>query len=449
MEPSRDPRELAPLAPVAEFPTHHAEELTHPDPEWGLAKRTLFRFWFSYLFLYIFPFPLDSIPYVGMAAMPWYTMWQKLVPWVGLNVFGREITVTPNGSGDTTFNYVQVFCILVLALTATLVWTILDRKRTSYEWLHKWFRGYARIWLATVMVSYGAYKAIPSQFPAPSLDRLLQPYGDSSPMGILWTFMGASAAYTIFTGLSELLGGLLLISRRTTLLGALVCMGVMGNVVMLNFSYDVPVKLYSSHLFATAAFLALPDLRRLANLFVLNRRVEPAALRPLFKRRWLNHGALALRLALVLFSTGMALWVSYQGWSEYNGKKKPPLYGIWEVQEFVMDGQIRPPLVTDETRWRRMVFGHPGQVSIQDMNLARKRFNLQLDGQKKTMVLARRDDPEKKATLTYRQPDPKTLLVEGTLDNRKIRARMRQAEEPKFLLMTRGFHWINEYPFNR
>src|SRR5947199_1204250 len=106
------------------------------------------------------------------------------------------------------------------------------------------------------MLSFGAYKVIKSQFPAPSLDRLLEPYGDSSPMGLLWTFMGASKAYTIFGGFAEMLGGALLTVRRTTLLGALVCIGVITNIVMLNFSYDVPVKLYSTHLLLMAIFLA-------------------------------------------------------------------------------------------------------------------------------------------------------------------------------------------------
>lgn len=43
------------------------------------------------------------------------------------------------------------------------------------------------------------------------------------------------------------------------------------NVVVLNFSYDVPVKLYSSHLLALALFLAAPEFRRLANVFLFNR----------------------------------------------------------------------------------------------------------------------------------------------------------------------------------
>jgi hypothetical protein len=40
-------------------------------------------------------------------------------------------------------------------------------------------------------------------------DRLLKPYGESSPMGLLWTFMGYSTGYNLFTGGAEALGGLL------------------------------------------------------------------------------------------------------------------------------------------------------------------------------------------------------------------------------------------------
>ena len=134
------------------------------------------------------------------------------------------------------------------------------------------------------MITYGSVKVIKSQFPNPTLDRLLQPFGDASPMGLLWTFMGASESYNIFTGAGEMLGGLLLTTRRTTLLGALVCFGVMSHVAMLNFSYDVPVKLFSMHLLAMALFLMAPDLGRLARMFVLNRPVEPAVFRPLSRR---------------------------------------------------------------------------------------------------------------------------------------------------------------------
>jgi hypothetical protein len=35
------------------------------------------------------------------------------------------------------------------------------------------------------------------------------------------------------------------------------------------------------------------------------------------------------------------------------------------------------------------------------------------------------------------------------MDGRKIRAQLRRVPQTDFLLINRGFHWINEFPFNR
>ena len=40
-------------------------------------------------------------------------------------------------------------------------------------------------------------------------------------------------------------------------------------------------------------------------------------------------------------------------------------------------------------------------------------------------------------------------MLEGTYESRSIRAKLRRADGKEFLLMSREFHWINEYPFNR
>ncbi len=424
------------------------EEPRNVPVQWGLAKRISFRFACVYFFLYIFPFPLDYIPYVDAVAGWHQSLWHAIVPWVGKHVFGVEITVFTNGSGDTTYDYVLAFCYAVLAAAAALVWTLLDRKRANYARLHEWLRIYVRFFLAASMVSYGAYKVFPSQFPAPSLDRLIQPIGDASPMGLLWTFIGASKAYEIFSGAAEMLGGLLLLGRRTTLLGALVCIGVVGNVVMLNFSYDVPVKLYSSHLLLMAIFLTLPDLRRLADFFLFNRAAAPAEVRPLFRRVWLNRAALACRTLLLLGITGLALSQSY-GATVGRAPGESPFYGIWNVEELVIDGQTRPPLVSDESRWQRVVFDFPGLLAVQLMNQSRERYALKMDLPKKMLELSKRDDPKWKSALAFKHVGPGLLALEGTFDGHKLRARLRRTELPEFRLITRGFHWINEYPFNR
>jgi hypothetical protein len=267
-------------------------------------------------------------------------------------------------------------------------------------------------------------------------------------MGLLWTFMGASAPYTTFAGLTEWLGGVLLVFRRTALLGALVCIGALTNVVMLNFCYDVPVKLFSSHLLAMAVFLVAPDLWRLANLFVLNRPVPPAPDPRLIRRRWLRMAALTLQ---VLFAAGFSIYMMYSAQvqlAEYYSARSP-LRGIWNVDQLRVDGQAGPPPGAEALQWRRVVFDYPTVLAIQLTSESRRRYWLALDAAKKTLALTKRDDPAWKSALSYQQPAPGRLMLEGTFEGHKVQASLHRVEESKFLLLNRGFHWVSEFPFNR
>ena len=436
--------------------------MTPAPAAWSPLTRVLFRFAFVYLVLFNLPFPLQYIPvleklvrpsgelFSQQLLQPYEDLWNWLVPWVGQHVFGVEITVRPNGSGDTTYNYVQDFCFLVLSVGATILWTLLDWKRSNYERLHQWLRVYVRFSLALIMMSYGDVKIIKAQFPNPSLDRLLQPFGDASPMGLLWTFMGASVSYNIFAGLGETLGGLLLTMRRTTLLGALVCIGVLSNIVMMNFSYDVPVKLFSSHLLAMAIFLVVPDAGRLANLFLLNRPAEPVIYYTFFSKGWLDLGVRLTRTALVLVFLAFSLHGAYQSSQKFGDlAPKSPLYGVWNVEEFEIDGKIRPPLVSNSDRWRRVVFDYPMMAGIQLMSDRRQRYLIEIDTNAGTLAFSKRGDPAWKSKLSYQKPSDDTLLLEGTFDGRPLHAKLHLADAAQFQLLNRGFHWINEYPFNQ
>jgi hypothetical protein len=210
------------------------------------------------------------------------------------------------------------------------------------------------------------------------------------------------------------------------------------------------VKLYSSHLLAMALFLVAPDLRRLANLFVLNRPVEPADDRPLFARRGLHRGALVFRTVFVAGFAVLLVYVMFDSFKIYgNPAQRSPLYGVWNVDELEVDGQVRPPLVTDESRWRRVIFDRPQMMGIQLMSDSRQRYRLTLNAARRTLAMAQRDNPKAKSVLSYQRPDPGHLILEGMVDGRKIRARLHLADTSKFPLTTRGFHWINEFPFNR
>jgi hypothetical protein len=431
-----------------------AESLENPSlalRSWTAGHRIFFRFAFSYLVVYNFPFPLGNWPIDGIASPiddVYGRLWDAVVPWVARHVLHlrHEVLWRPNFSTDTTYNWVQVFCFLVIAVVATIVWSVVDRKRPAYPRLFRWLRVYARCYLAWALLRYGVIKLAPIQFPAPGLDRLVQPFGDASTLGLLWTSMGASRLYSGFSGLAEMVAGALIAFPATTLLGSLISMGVMSNVVALNFSYDVGVKLYSLHLLAMSCFLALPDARRLLDFFVWNRLVppqEPADSGAPSRNRM----ALIATTMFVVTITATMLWITF-----HQVPAQSPLRGIWTVDDFKIDGQA---IIPESQHWRRVIFDDAHVMAVQDMNESVRRFSLDWDPSKKTVEIrpyrkpawaALRDDLVWTATLSVDHPDATHLNIEGVFDNLYVRAACTLMNEPRFYLMNSGFHWVNEYP---
>jgi hypothetical protein len=371
--------------------------------------------------------------------------------WVGLHLFHTNIIVVPpNGSGDTAYKYIQVFCFAAIAVVVAVLWTLLDRRRPNYVRLYGYLRIYVRFFLAAMMISYGTLKVIPAQFTPPSLERLVEPFGNASPMGLLWTFMGASTSYNIFTGLAEIVAGLLLTARCTTLLGALISAGVLSNVVLLNFSYDVPVKLISLHVLGMSLFLIGHDFRRLANVFILNLPSRLATPSRPPDRNWVFYGAVLIRSLLVAVYLGMMLHRAhgaYQG--ALNERSGSPFYGIWNVEKIEAQAKERASLAIEPESWRRIIFDSRHNVTMQLNSDKFQHYDLKMNSKTNALDLSRRDRPNWNATLRYERSEPEVLVLEGTWDNRLIRVQLRRLDITKFLLVNRGFHWINEYPFNR
>ena len=436
----------APRAPRAPATVSHLPPAA-PAPAWPFGLRVLFRFFFSYVVFEEFPAPLTLLPGTDAISGVFYKGWERLVLAVGHLVLHRDVVKVFNGSGDTTFSWIRSLSVVVLAAVATALWSVLDRRRKEYRKLHGALRLVVRLVLAQALIGYGSMKFLQTQFPAPTPSRLLERVGDQSPMGLLWTFMGASATYNVFAGLGETVPGLLLFFRRTTTLGALLGAAVMSNVVMLNMAYDVPVKLYSSQLFLYAAFLALPDFRRLANVLVLNRPALPAAERAPFKKRWLVWGHRLARAAILGFIVFFAASHAYEGWKTYGaGKPRPDLYGVYKTETVSRDGVEAPK--SDASRWLSVTFDGDGWVRIGRGNEERTWYKMDGDPTKDGFVLQEQKDQEAigpKIPLAYTRPDAEHLTLEGTFEGVRIHASL---VKKKFELLDRGFHWVNEFPYN-
>ena len=224
---------------------------------------------------------------------------RPIVFWVIKNVFHDDRTLQVlGGSGDKMFDYIFVLCLFTFSAIVTLIWSALDRRRLNYARLNKWFRVFLRFGLATTMLSYGMAKAIPLQMSAPSLTRLLEPYGNFSPMGVLWASIGSSFLYERLIGYMELFAAVLLFIPQTVVLGGIVSLIDSIQIFSLNMTYDVPVKLFSFHLILLSLLLLAPDMRRLLNVTVFNKTAVPSTEPPLGRRRWAIRVSVALQILL-------------------------------------------------------------------------------------------------------------------------------------------------------
>lgn len=423
--------------------------------QWSAAKRIAFRFCFVYLGLYCVAALLPGgLPIPKVEIPDPFTLWpfRQIVFWVAAHLFGASLPLvySGSGSGDKTYDWVEVFCLLVGSALSTAIWTFADRRRRHYAALYKWFRLYVRFSLAMTILIYAFDKIVPLQMSYPYLQSQLQPFSAFSPAGILWNSIGASPAYEMFAGVAELVGGLLLMFPQTATLGALVCLIDMIQVWMLNMTYDVPVKQYSFHLLLISVFLLAPQMRRLLNFFILNRPAAPEIRTALFRSARANRTAAWVQGAFWIWVLALYSYQSAASWKNYGGgRQKPALYGIWDVTEMKVNGQVRPALLSDSERWRRLIFDFPNSVTAQHLDDSFENLGASVDTAHSSLSLSRQPDKTWKAALKFTRVSPESLAISGTMAGNPIEMQLHRVDEGKFLLKSRGFHWVQEYPLIR
>ena len=420
---------------------------------WSFSKKLAFRFFFLWFVLYIFFNPNGFLPYSDVAFDYYIKPFHGLVPWIGKNILhlSSDITVFTNGSGDTTYDFVVVFFIAIISAAGCIIWTFLDNKRKSYNNLYYWLTAIVRYYLAFTLFSYGFVKIYKLQFPSPSPHRLLEPFGNASPMGLAWTFVGYSQGYNYFTGFGEVISGLLLLFKRTTTLGALLALVIVGNIMAINYCFDIPVKLLSTALVIMSLFLLARDIRRLTNFFILNKPSAASDIKTAkFKKQWINITSIIFKYALIAFVLYSNISNAISGLSQYgDAAPKPPLYGIYDVNSFVLNNDTIQPLTTDTVRWQKIIIDYPGSAELKMMNDSTQWYAFDADTAAKKISVYTWSDTTKKSIFIYTLPAKDKMIMRGKWNDDSLIVSCTKYDLNNFLLVNRGFHWINEYPLNR
>jgi hypothetical protein len=239
---------------------------------------------------------------------------------------------------------------LTVAGLACAVWTIIDRRRASYNTLLYWFSQWLIMILSCIAFTYGVAKLLPVQMWTPSLIDLYKPVGELSPFDLIWTTFGYGKPYQIFTGFFEMLGAILILFKRTRMAGLLILASVMLNVVILNYTYQIGVLTLAFYIFLICLFLLAPYARQLFYIFFTNQSVIR------FQNEYVpikNFKSRLIKIAAILFigfsfmATSKLAYSLYARSAQINKSRKYSL-----VKNYMVNSDTLKSIENDTIRWR-------------------------------------------------------------------------------------------------
>ncbi|AEI46744.1 hypothetical protein [Runella slithyformis] len=403
------------------------------DSTWSNTEKALFRFFALYFFIQVLP--LDARFFKNLGTIDW------------LNISYRDLfylsRYSPSFVGPDTF--LNWFIVAALAGVGAAIRSLRDTPKTDYDRLYYWVRVLVRYRLAIGVIAYGFIKLFPLQAPLPSLSNLNTHYGDFTAWKLFSLGLGVVPNYQSFLGLVEVIGGLLLLNRKTATIGTLIIIPFTGNVFVSNIAYEGGEYVYSFYLITLALYLFAYDGLRLFNLFSLEQPTAPAHFKPVFSEK-------GQKVRLILKTAFMFFFVALYGYKTYAGYRRGPYQfpqkaglpkteGLYNVSEFKLNGTILPYSKTDVNRWQDVVFEKWNTISIrsnrpvildlsnteeihrndEDRNYeyagaqGRHYYSYEVDTEKQVLHLKNRNKNHATETLTlhFSQPNDSTIVLKG------------------------------------
>lgn len=164
--------------------------------------------------------------------------------------------------------------LAVVALLLTAFILLLHKGRNTPLPNATTFRSVFSYYIALQLLIYGLDKVFGNQFYFPEPNTLYTPLGFLDKDILYWSTIATSKMYLMATGLIETIAALLLIFRRTRYLGGILALAALGHVLIINFGFNISVKLHSLLLCCITLFVVWPALKALWKLFIGQKKIE-------------------------------------------------------------------------------------------------------------------------------------------------------------------------------
>lgn len=248
------------------------------------------------------------------------------------------------------------FLLLGLAIIFTFFfafyWHTKEKKeRINSEKITSWFITILRYWIAFLLIDFGFQKIFETNF-AYSYhinDSLVSTLTGTE---LTWNYFGYSYGLSVILALFQIIGSILLLFRRTTLLGVTLLLPVVLNIVLINIFYQIgPITLFTS-VVITLGLLYL----------VYQQKVDIIGFFNQYKNTLPTIGTtLSRTLARVFCVVIPCLFVLYYNYDVYHSKK---YFGKWKVETMIRNGKLISDNAweKDTLAWKVIYFEQRGKL---------------------------------------------------------------------------------------
>jgi hypothetical protein len=193
-----------------------------------------------------------------------------------------------------------------------------------------------------------------------------------------------------------------------------------------------------------ALALVAPEARRLTDVLIFNRTPRPSSPTALVSTPRRARLLLAAQLLFGAYLVVMNFHHALKGWQTFGPPApRSALYGIWTVDQIMIDGVVRPAVATDNERWRRVIFDWPPTL----LTYQRMNDTLGFEGGVEIDTSARRisrSGPGATIALSYEQPAAERLNLDGRIGERQLRLEMTRLDHRTFRLLNQKIHWVQD-----
>lgn len=186
---------------------------------------------------------------------------------------------------------------------------------------------------------------------------------------------------------------------------------------------------------------------------MFNRATEPANIsfpwRERWSAQWIKDSRVVVKAIVIGFAAYINLIPNLAAARQMANRPRSPISGIYMIDRIQQGRPSGGTLPNDVEQWKTLVFDSPTRMSAVTADDSVLRYKTEYDKTKNVVTIFTGSNGKAKNTLTYSRVDANHLNLQGSIEGSAVTINMRRIDETKFLLPSRGFHWINETPLNR